>query len=369
MRFRAERNITQRKQKSGLYTFLVRIRTDDGYDIAKSFNEKDYPSAKVAFESAVNFRNKVLYEIQAGMYVTRNSSTVADMFNSYLETTTDSFSTKKKHSCLFNKYILHKTTRMQDLTRADIQEDINKMVEIASDDTIAKVMSIWRNAIVNTALMKDIITRDITLGVRRPESKMIHVKKDTKTDKETLDKVKVLVKKSITNNYNARIVCFLLDVLYYTGMRPAEAIALTREDIKENTISITKELGSSTDDTNVIRRCKTPNSIREIPIHPELKPILEELLEYAERDKLFLKWDGQYMDSNWVGNIINRVCKKANIEFNMYRLRHNMATSLVTNNVDSKTTIELLGHGNYDMSLYYANSNDKLKEEAIKYLA
>jgi len=367
-KFRSEKGITQRIQKSGLTTFLVRIRTENG-DITKSFNEKDFPSAKIAFESAVNFRNKTLYELQMGLYLAKNNSTVQDMFNAYLESTTDSYSTKRKHTCLFNKYVLHKETRMQDLTRADIQEDINRMVEIATDDTIAKVMSIWRNAIVNTALLKEIISRDLTLGVRKPESKMIHIKKDTTTDRETVNKVKALVRKGVRDPYNARIICFLIDLLYYTGMRPAEALALTRKDIKKNSISITKELGSSIDDTNVVRRCKTPNSIREIPIHQELAPAIEELLDYAERDELFLKNDGRYMDSNWVGNIIYRLCKKEGIEFNLYRMRHNMATHLVTNNVDSKTTVELLGHGNYDMSIYYANSNEELKKKAIKYLS
>ena len=72
------------------------------------------------------------------------------------------------------------------------------------------------------------------------------------------------------------------------------------------------------------------------------------------------------MNSTWIGNIIRRICKDKGIEFNLYRLRHNMATELVTNNVDSRTTMELLGHAHYDMSLYYATSNDELKEKALE---
>ena len=368
MKFRKERYVYPRLNGDGTYTFLVRVRTDMT-ETTKSFNQKDFSSPKIAFETAVRYRDKILYESMNGLLTKDSNLTVQDMFNEYLETTVDSFKTKRKHGFLFNKYILHKETKIQELTRADIQEDLNKMVNIASDDTIAKVFSIWRNAIVGTALMKEIITRDLTLGVRKPESKKIHIKKGVKTDKPTVEKVKLLVVNSVQNHYNAFLIGFLLDLLYYTGMRPAEALALTKDDIKGNTISITKEIGSSNDDVDVIRRCKTPNSIRTIPIHPELKPILKELVEFAKTDKLFLKADGHYMNSDWVGNIILRVCKKAGIEFNMYRLRHNLATSLVTNNVDSKTTIELLGHGNYDMSIYYATSNDELKEEAIKYLA
>lgn len=368
MKFKKEQYIQQREGSNGKYSFQVRIRTEDT-EVVKSFKEKDFPSARIAYETAIRFRDKTLYEIRNGLVVRQSNSTVQDMFDYYLDTTTDSYKTKRKHTYLFNKYVLHKETKMQQLTKAMIQEDLNRMVEIASNDTIMKVYSIWKNAIVNTALLQDILARDIMLGVRRPASKVIHIKKSTKTDRATLDKVKKLITGSLINKYNARIINFLLELLYYTGMRPAEALALTRNDITKDGISITKEIGSSCDDTNVVRRCKTPNSIRVVPIHDELRPILKDLLDYAETDYLFYNYDGKYMESDWIGNIIRRLCKKNGIEFNMYRLRHNMATSLVTNNVDSKTTVELLGHANYDMSIYYANSNDELKEEAIKYLA
>lgn len=348
----------------GKYSFQVRIRTDDG-EIVKTFNEKDYLSARVAFDTAILFRDRTLYEIATGTSVKRNKATVDDMFKKFLDTTPFSFQTKRKHKLLYQKYIHHKDVKMQELTRADILEDLNAMVDVASDWTISKVLTIWRNDIIQTALINDIIFRDLTLGIKKPDSHLVSIPKTHEVDKDTLDEVKKLIAGHVENPYNARIINFLLDILYYTGMRPAEALALTKQDICDGRISITKELGSSQDEDNVIRRCKTRDSIRSIPIHPKLQPIIDDLVDYAERDELFLKWDGQYMDSSWIGNIIRRLCKKAGIEFNMYRLRHNMATSLVTNKVDQKTTIELLGHANYDMSLYYAASNDDLKEDAI----
>lgn len=365
--FRKERYIIQRKNSCG-YSFLVRIRTDET-DVAKTFNEKDYPSAKIAFETAVNFRDKTLYEIRNGMAARQNNSTVQNMFDYYLNTTTDSYKTKRKHTYLFNKYVHHKDVKMQQLTKAQIQEDMNAMVEIASKDTISKVYSIWKNAIVNNALLQDILVKDIMLGVKKPESKKIHIKKSTDTNKDVLKEVEKLIIGSMVDKYDARIINFLLEIMYYTGMRPCEVIALTRKDITRSGISITKEIGSSRDDVGVVRRCKSPDSIRLVPIHPELKPILEDLMDFAETEHLFYDHNEHYLDTDRVGNIISRLCKKNKIKFNMYRLRHNMATSLVTNNVDQKTTIELLGHANYDMSLYYASSNEELKEEAIKYLS
>ena len=368
MKYRKERYITQRENKDGKYSFRVRIRTDD-IDVSKTFNEEDYPSCKIAFESAVKFRDKTLYEMVQGTMRKTTGATVQDMFDFAMESYPYSFETKRKHRLLYNKYINHKEKKMQELTRADIVEDLNNMVETASDNTIAHVLAIWKNDIIITALSKDIIYRDLTLGIRRPESHVISTPRTNEVDKATVDKVKELILSSIQNHYNAHIACYLIDLLYYTGMRPAEAEALTKSDIKDGYIFITKELGSSRDDSCVVRRCKTRDSIRSIPIHPELKPIIEELLDYAEEEQLFLKWDGQYMTSSWIGNVITRICKANGIKFNLYRLRHNLATQLITNNVDQKTTIELLGHANYDMSLYYAQSNDELKEKAITLLS
>ena len=363
-KFRDEPFITQRKGKTGLWTFQVYLRTEKG-TITKSFSERKYLSARAAFESAVAYKNKVLTEIANNTYLQNYTYTVEDMFNIWLETTTASYKTKDYHEKLFNKYISHQKTFIQKLSRADIQEDLNKMVDIASDDTIGRVLSIYRTDIVETALIKEYINKDITLGVKKPVSHYITKSKDVTTDRATINKVKELILEKMQNKYNAKIITLLIDVLYFTGMRPAEAEVLTKDDIKDGFIVINKELGSSTEKMNVIRRCKTPSSVRKIPISANLRVILNELLLFSKHNILFAKEDGSYMNSTWIGDKIRYICVPENIEFNLYRLRHNMATELVTNNVDSRTTMEILGHSHYDMSLYYASSSDELKSEAL----
>ena len=75
MKFRKEPSIIQRQNKSGQWSFLVRVRTENG-EICKTFSEKEYTSAKIAFETAVNYRNQMLYEMSVGLAVKRNNSTV-----------------------------------------------------------------------------------------------------------------------------------------------------------------------------------------------------------------------------------------------------------------------------------------------------
>ena len=133
-------------------------------------------------------------------------------------------------------------------------------------------------------------------------------------------------------------------------------------------ISITKQLGSDADEFGVVTRCKTMSSVRNVPIHPDLKPILDELMD-GDKDYLFYKSDGHLFDSTFIGNILHRVLMGTGIKFNLYRLRHNLAPELVRNGTDTRTTMELLGHANYNMSLGYANSSEEQKDEAIKLLS
>ena len=364
-KFKKEQFITQRQGKNG-WTFQVRFKNEN---ITKSFSEKDYGSSRIAYDSAVLFKNKTLYEIANKTFLKSQNLLVNDVFEDYIEKTSDSHSTKIKHKKLYNKYISTKEIPIQSLTKADIISNLNALTSQCSDDTIARIYSIYHNDIVLHALNNEYINRDLMVGIKKPLSRVMKTKKETITTRETILEVERILLASNVKEYNKHLIVFLIELLYYTGMRPAEAEALTRDDIKRDFIIINKQLGSDKNNYDVITKCKTPTSIRNIPIHPNLKPILKDLFEYSKYYDLFRKDDGRYLNSSFVGNIFRRILKNTNIKFNLYMLRHNMATSLITNGTDTKTTMELLGHAQYNMSLGYANSSKELKDKAIKLLS
>ena len=366
MKFKKEAYISQKTLKNGTMVFQVRVRNDN-VDITRSFKETYYGSSKVAYETAINYRNKVLLEVAQGTALRRSSVTVQDVFEDFIETCTLSAETKRKHRIYFNKFVNHKDTQMQTLTRADITADLNAMCSQASDDTINRLYSMWKS-IVDHALASEIIARDLTAGIKVPRSKLIHERRDTHTDRETILEVERLLLSSHVNSHNVKMIINLIELLYYTGMRPAEAEALLKTDIHEDYISVTKQLGSDDYDKEVVTRCKTDSSIRNVPIHPNLRPILEELMD-GDKPYLFYKDDGHYISSTFVGNVLRRVLNGSGVKFNLYRLRHNMATELVKNGTDTKTTMSLLGHAQYNTSLGYANSTEEQKRNAIRLLS
>lgn len=365
-RFKKEPFISQRKGKNG-WSFQVFIRTENK-NYTKSFSEKDYGSARVAYDSAIAYRDKLRIEIANKTVLKTQNLTVNDVFEDYIRNSNDTYNTKHKHEMLYNRYITTKDIKIQELTKADIISNLNAITDVCSDGTIGRIYSIYKNDIVHHALNNEFISRDLMAGIKKPISRVVSVKKSTTTDRETILEVERLLLASQVNRYNARMIVYLIELLYYTGMRPAEAQALTRDDISDDFISVTKQLGSDKEKKHVVTRCKTNNSVRNIPIHPSLKPILEELLDYSKTFEIFKREDGRYLDSDFIGTILRNVLKDTDIQFNLYRLRHNMATTLITNGTDTKTTMEILGHAQYNMSLGYANSTEELKDKAIKLL-
>ena len=117
---------------------------------------------------------------------------------------------------------------------------------------------------------------------------------------------------------------------------------------------------------NTQKATKTKQSVRLEPIVPQLEPILRQLIGIQPSEHLFMRCDDTVWSIDDVANKINYVSKRVGVDFNVYRLRHKFSTDLVTNNVDPRTIMELMGHNNINQTLDYARSNDQLKKEALK---
>lgn len=146
---------------------------------------------------------------------------------------------------------------------------------------------------------------------------------------------------------------------YYTGMRIAEITALYREDIdfENNTIDINKQLvyaSRSKSEYEIRHILKTSKSRGKIPLPYELKILLKEYIEKYPYDPICSK-QGQYFNVPNLGKKLRR-----DFGFTYHDLRHSFASILYTNNVDVKTTQELLRHTNVSTTL---NIYTHLKED------
>ena len=364
-KFKKEQYIKQRySEKSNSWSFQVNLKCGE-HTITKTFSEKVYGSPRRAYDNAIIYRNKKLHEIGIGSFTMESDKTLEEVFYESFSVLPIREETKRKHIIYFNKYI-KQDILIRKVNRLVIMQSLNALISTCSDDLISRVFSVWKR-IFKTALICEYVSTDQTLGIVVPTSKKPpKAKKEVIVSRETLDEVI----RSINNKYpqnEAKCLTTALELMWYCGLRPCECFALLKDDIKDGYINVDKELGSDITDNviinrenlNVIRRCKTDASIRKVPIPSKLQVILDDYK--VNGDILFPNPKGSYYRIKDVGQKIHSL----GIEFNMYQLRHTVATRLVTNSVDQRTIVEILGHEHIDMSVYYARSNEELKRNAL----
>ena len=377
-KYRKEKYIKQRvSSRTGTIAFQVSFTYKDAYDktieYAKSFSELDYSSASEALEQACKHRDAMRYQLSTVGIAKSQKVTLREVFEDTKSTFTFRAETNRKHNLVFNKYIAP-GLEDKDITKIkaiDIQLSLNKIVESANDKQISYVFSIWKT-IFRTARINRYVSINICEEVICPKSMIYKAKKEVSTDYSTITEVIESLRKRTSNNdkyiFDTEIIIFAITVMYYTGLRPSECFALTRKDIDFNrkTININKQIGTSLTDFNVIRSTKTESSNRELPMLLELQNTLVELFNYQDNDYLFANFNGELFNVATAVNKITRCCKQDGLHFNMYRLRHQFSTDLVTNNVDPRTVMELMGHNNVNMTVSYARSNEELKKDALE---
>lgn len=143
-----------------------------------------------------------------------------------------------------------------------------------------------------------------------------------------------------------------LTVLFYSGLRVGELLALTIADYdgKANTITVTKTL-SRTATGYVIAPPKTPKSRRTVTIPCKASAVLNAyiatLYEPQQRDTIFIGLNG-----NHLAYVIKLAAAGADVKkIRVHDLRHSHASLLINNGANIKAVSERLGHDDIKTTL------------------
>ena len=356
--------IRKRKRTYG-YAYLVDIPYNDDSGTLKHFTATfkviDYGSDQTALIMAQKARNEALLDIQSGKIRT-TFPTVNFLYENKFRLMPLASSTRAKQDSIFPPNVGELGNKTIDkVTIADIQTCINQYAESHSDDSIHRFVSIWRQIYKVAQILEYPIT-DKTTALVIPKSKMVSAKKDVRL---SAGELQIVLDELIeSGEYDDIVMYYLLMIMYYTGMRPAECLALTRNDIHDTYISITKQIGSTSKKRLQIVPTKTEGSRRNVPIPHDLEPILDDLINWSSNEILLSKRNGTPQDISKLSYRISRISKKHGINFFAYKLRHQMSTDLMHAG-DSVVARDLLGHTSFAMTLDYARSTDEQLYSAI----
>lgn len=250
--------------------------------------------------------------------------------------------------------------KMQDVKDIHLQRILNECAGM-SQSLVNKLMGqlqamflrARKSRIIPVDPAEDLVRPDCTVGVRRALTDLERAK---------------LLETAKTHKYGLWVLTQL-----YTGMRPGESVALTwaNVDFDRNEIHVVQARKNGTRET---KEPKTASGIRDIPLIPELKALLQ-----AEKDRIqpepfalvFPSRTGRVLSSEGLKGRWRIFRKAAGLpdELTAYNLRHTFATDLQRMGVPINVAKELMGHSDIAMTarVYTHRDRDTLHRNMEQY--
>ena len=271
----------------------------------------------------------------------------------------------REHTMRTKKYIVELkilpyfgNKRVNDITAADIRQWQNELIKLGYSPTYLKTINNQLSAIFNYAVRYyDLKSNPCAKAGSMGKSKAEEM--DFWTGEE--------FRKFIDSVMNKRLSYMAFMILYWTGMRLGELLALNPKDVdlEKRTISITKSyqrLGKK----DVITPPKTSKSKRVITI-PEflaadIKDYMDSLYDLQEDDRLFP------ITKYYLEHEMQRGIKESGVKrIRVHDLRHSHASMLIELGFSPLEIANRLGHEKVETTLntyahLYPNKQTKLAE-------
>lgn len=263
---------------------------------------------------------------------------------------------------VLNKHIIPQLgdIRLNALKSHHIQELLNDIIQKGHHRT-AEIVKLTIKQIIQQAIINEYIYKDVSLKVSLPQSKKKEKRALTTEEKLLIEKSKLTQKERV-----------FVDLLYYTGARRGEALALTVKDIDfiNRKLIINKNLVLKDSQSDIKNSPKTDAGNRLIPLPTKLLSELKEYLANVSSIYLFTKQNGELMTKSSFRRFWDNILDKMNIaaggdkfsrsetairlvskDITPHIFRHTYATNLYYADIDVKTAQRLLGHSNIQITL------------------
>jgi integrase/recombinase XerD len=149
----------------------------------------------------------------------------------------------------------------------------------------------------------------------------------------------------------------MIELLYATGIRVSELVALSLSDVNINMGYI---------------RCKASKNARIVPMGTMASKALDQYISHGrcklvseDEEALFVNYYGKRISRQGFWKIIKQYTEALDVahEITPHTLRHSFALHLIQNGADLKSVQEMLGHSDVSTTqIYLEMSNAKIKE-------
>lgn len=369
-----------KKRKDGRYATSVIVGyADDGKAKRKTIYGRTISELDKRLADFKSLQNK-------GIVINDNGLTVCEWSEMWLKL--------YKADKTYNTYEMYRRTvekhikpnigdiRLSALKKHHIQGLLNNIVQNGHLRT-AEQVRLTIKQIINQALIEEYIYKDITIGLSLPKHEKPVKRALSAAEKDIIKRAELSAKERA-----------LIDLLYYTGIRRGEALALMVNDIdfKTKTLTVNKNLVFKDNTSEIKQSPKSAAGNRKIPMPDMLLNTLREYLININSLYLFTCNDGSLITKSAFRRLWDNILDKFNIsaggntfkrsdlqcnikavshiadDITPHIFRHTYATNLYNAGIDIKSAQYLLGHSSIQMTMdiYTHLDNTKITAAADK---
>lgn len=165
------------------------------------------------------------------------------------------------------------------------------------------------------------------------------------------------------------------NLMFFTGTRPSEAMALKFSDLNGNYLNINKSIHRK--GTRELDTPKNQYSVRKILITNRMKKDLLKLKDFYIKKygdicfDYFIFGGIKPLAPTTIDRIKKSACEKANLKIiTQHQFRHSFATNLINKNISINTLSRLLGHSNIGVTAkVYVHNNLEYEKKVLRILS
>ena len=237
---------------------------------------------------------------------------------------------------------------LQKLTPPDVQALYSELLKTLSPNTVGKVHRLL-HAAMKRALLSGLVVRNVIEATECPTP--IAPPEIVTFTRDEIEKIYEAAKSYVGGRYFP-----LVYLAISTGMRMGELLALRRQDIRGNEISISRNLQELNSGKLIISPPKTRAGRRIITVPPDvirvvLAPLSSSTVTGID-SYIFATGNGTPISPRNIGRAWRGIMKLAGIQYrNFHVLRHTHATDLLAQGVPIVEVAHRLGHARVSHTL------------------